>query len=329
MPDRARLLRRRAVRGSVEAAMAAMATGRYVTRLAVRLRELRPDLVHTNSLKASLYGGLAARAARVPAVWHVHDRVAGDYLPPAAVQIVHQAARWLPTAVIANSETTRATLGPAAKAAVVIPPPVQEITLSGKGDGPLRIGVVGRLAPWKGQGVFLRAFADAFPGGETRAVLVGAPLFGEEDYELGLRALAENLGISSRVEFRGFREDVPAELARLDVLVHCSIVPEPFGQVVVEGMAAGLPVVAAAGGGPAEVVRDGVNGLLHPPGDIPALAAVLRRLAADESLRGQLGAAAAGSVWPFRADIVAEQVMDLYRKVRAGPSSARSYQVAS
>src|SRR5205085_1347957 len=68
------------------------------------------DLVHTNTLKAAVYGGLAGRLARVPVVWHVRDRIAPDYLPGAAVRFVHLASAVLPTTVIANSQTTLDTL---------------------------------------------------------------------------------------------------------------------------------------------------------------------------------------------------------------------------
>ena len=87
-------------------------------------------------------------------------------------------------------------------------------------------------------------------------------LFGEDAYAHGLVEQAERLGIAEQIEFRGFREDIWAELAELDILVHCSVVPEPFGQVVLEGMAAGIPVIAADAGGPAELITNGVDG--HP-----------------------------------------------------------------
>jgi glycosyltransferase involved in cell wall biosynthesis len=101
------------------------------------------------------------------------------------------------------------------------------------------------------------------------------------------------------------------------VLVHSSTVPEPFGQVVVEGMAAGLPVVAAAAGGPLEIVRDGVDGLLYRPGDVEALAAALRRLATDEALRRRLGDAGRANAQRFRPTVAAEQVSGVSRDVVA------------
>ena len=143
-------------------------------------------------------------------------------------------------------------------------------------------------------------------------------MFGEEAYEQRLRELAGELGIAEQVEFRGFREDVGAELAAMDVAVHCSVVPEPFGQVVVQAMAAGRPVVAAAEGGPAEIVTDGVDGLLVPPREPALLAAVLRRLAEDPGLRERLGVAGRATALRHTPDRAADALVGVYRQVLAG-----------
>jgi glycosyltransferase involved in cell wall biosynthesis len=320
MAEAARGLRRERVRpGSLPAASAA-AGAMYATRLARRLHQLQPDLVHTNSLKAALYGGLAGRLARVPVVWHVRDRVATDYLPPAAVRLVRAARMILPSAVIANSEATLMTLGGLPGA--VVPSPIDRFPVAGtrcaeQPNAVLRVGVVGRLAAWKGQHVFLDAFARAFPDGDERAVIAGGALFGAEDavYGEGLRDQAEALGIRDRVELLGHVDEVAAVYGDLDVLVHSSTVPEPFGQVVLEGMAAGLAVVAANAGGPAEIVTDGVDALLYPPGDAGALAVHLRRLRTDSSFRAQLGEAARRRAADFAPERAAAQVTDVYRRV--------------
>lgn len=289
----------------------------YSIRLARRLRALRPDVVHTNSLKSALYGGVAARLARVPCVWQIHDRIAADYLPAAAVRLVRIAARVLPRAVIANSHATLATLPPLRRA-VVIPPPVPAAS-SRKAERPpgLRVGIVGRIAPWKGQHVFLAAFARAFPNGDAQGVVVGAPMFGarEDAYADELRTQATSLGLGDRVTFTGFRSDIEAELARLDVLVHASVVPEPFGQVVVEGMAAGVAVIASDAGGPAEIIERERSGLLVPPGDVAALADALQRLAGDSTLRARLAAAGLERARAYEPAAVAAQVLAVYRSV--------------
>ncbi len=314
LAERTRGLGRERV-GAWGSALAAVGGLRYALRLARRLRRLRPDLVHANSLKSNLYGGLAGRLARVPVVWHVRDRVATDYLPARAVKLVHLAER-LASAVIVDTEVVRATLARPGRAHVV-PSPTFAAPVPHVNGARLRVGIVGRIAPWKGQHVFLDAFARAFPGGDEQAIVVGSALFGadEEAYADGLRAQAAALGIGERVDFRGFRAAIEQELSRLDVLVHASVLPEPFGLVVAEGMTAGLTVVAADAGGPAEVVTDGEDGILYPPGDIDALAAVLRRVSADGALRRRLGDAARVRAQAFAPGEVAAAVERVYRTV--------------
>jgi len=317
--EQTRRLRRASVRpGAPALGPAALATVAYAWRLGRRLRSLRPDLVHANTLKAFVYGAIAARLARTPLVWHVHDRIADDYLTPAAVRFLRAAAPRAACGVIANSDATLATLArPRLPAAVVHEPvaasAVAEPTPSR--DRPFTAAMVGRLAPWKGQDVFLRAFARAFPDGPERAIIVGSALFGEHAYAASLERLVGRLGLAGRVELRGFRDDVAAELAAADALVHASVIAEPFGRVVIEGMAAGLPVVAAGAGGPAEVIADGVDGLLYPPGDADALAAAIARLAGDPALRGRLAAAGRLRARSFSPEAAAAQTSLFYRRV--------------
>jgi glycosyltransferase involved in cell wall biosynthesis len=298
---------------------AAPGAAAYVARLALRLRALRPDVVHTNSLKAGVYGSLAARVAGVPVVWHVRDRIAEDYLPRPAVHLVRRLIRHLPDGVLANSEATLATLGAAGRAPRWVVPDSVELSTHPRAPASrtATFGIVGRLAPWKGQDLFLRAFAAAFPDGDTRAVVVGRAMFGEESYERELPALAAHLGLDGRVEFRGFREDVWAELASLDVLVHASVTPEPFGQVVLEGMAAGLPVIAPDEGGPATVLDDGETGRLFRSRDAGALAAAMRALSEDPAERERLGNAARRAAERYHPDTIAEQLEQVYERVLA------------
>ena len=296
MDAQVRRLQRDQVGARASMLLAVAGTLRYAWRLRRRLHQLRPDLVHTNTLKAALYGGLAGRLAGVPVVWHVRDRITADYLATPALRLVRAAARLLPAAIIANSESTRATLGRVSRrnCVAVIPSPVGPMAArpsSARGTG-LTVGMVGRLAPWKGQDMFLRAFAAAFATGHSRARIVGSAMFGEHDYAASLHDLADELGIVERVDFVGFVDDVacgvlPLRRGRPRV----PTIPEPFGQVVVEAMAAGLPVVAPNAGGPAEVVTDGVDGLLYPMGDVDSLARHLRHLADDRGLRDRLGPA--------------------------------------
>jgi glycosyltransferase involved in cell wall biosynthesis len=160
------------------------------------------------------------------------------------------------------------------------------------GDGPQRVGLVGRISPWKGQDVFIRAASDVrkvLPG--TQFLIIGSAMFGEEDYEREVRELSTSLGLDDCLEFTGFRSDVQELVHGLDVLVHASTTGEPFGQVIAEGMAACKPVVATAGGAVPEIVQDGVTGLLVPMGDAQSMAEAITKLLSDPELAGQMGEA--------------------------------------
>jgi glycosyltransferase involved in cell wall biosynthesis len=318
----ARDLRRDTVRPGATSPLTALHTLAYIARLATRLRSLDADLVHTNSLKAGVYGSIAAKLAGVPLVWHVRDRIADDYLPPAAVRLVQLLIRGLADGVIANSTATLETLPTGARGRVsrVIPASVEVSTLARTADpSTTTFGMLGRIAPWKGQDLFLRAFAAAFPQGSERAVLIGAAMFGEESYERELHALAHTLGIAERIEFRGFREDVWPELASLDVLVHASVIPEPFGTVVLEGMAAGLAVIAADEGGPASVLVDGQTGRLFASRDLDSLAATMRELRDDPDQRQRLAASARAALARYQPRAVAGELEEVYERVLARP----------
>lgn len=265
-------------------------TVRTTRALAQLLRTMGARIVYTHSAKAHVYGGLAGRLARIPVVAHVHDIVGTNGSSRANAALLRTTLRFLPRAVIANSRTTAQSLGRLRRPAAVIGcPTTVPATTPTRTSGPLTFGMVGRLTPWKGQDVVLRAFAAARTAGldpSARLRLVGASLFGDDHlFERELRVLAHELGIAGHVDFRGHRRDVDVEMAACDVVVHASTRPEPFGQVVVEAMALGRPVIAAGAGGPTEVVTDGHDGLLVTPGDVDALATAMVQLATDREAR--------------------------------------------
>ena len=138
-------------------------------------------------------------------------------------------------------------------------------------------------------------------------------MFGEDDYEAELKRLGQELGLDDRVTFVGFTRDIDRELAGFDMLVHASVVAEPFGQVVVEGMAAGLAVIATAAGGPMEIITPDVDGVLVAPGDVDELAAALVTLADDPALRDRLGVAAVQRASDFHPDVIGQAMMAVYR----------------
>jgi glycosyltransferase involved in cell wall biosynthesis len=327
----ARELRRERVGASHLPLRSAIASIAYSLRLTRRLRQLRPDIVQTNSLKACYYGSVAGRLARVPVVWHARDRIAVDYLPAFAVRLTRFVAGWLPVAVVANSSATMATLPPARRRRrrridVIVPDAYRPARLAphrekAAGEG-LVVGMVGRITPWKGQHLAIDAFARAFPDTPDRLLLAGDAMFGEDDYKDRLRRDIERLGMGPRIELSGHIDDVEGFLARIDILVHASTIPEPFGQVIIEGMAAGVPVVATAAGGPAEIIASGEDGLLVAPEDVSALRDALRLLAADADLRRELGINGQKTAARYAPEGVGRQMLSVYREIFESRSPA-------
>ncbi|WP_425844462.1 glycosyltransferase [Agrococcus sp. TSP3-2-1] len=295
----------------------------------------RCDVVHTNTSRAALIGLLATVGSRKRLVVHLRDAVdeaALGGLPARALRAALSRAH----GVIANSdytlESARRWIRPDA-AVAVIPSPIGIDRR--RPVAPLRptvrtIGMLARLAPWKGQAELVRAFAAACPagtgsssGGTVRLQLAGAAAFAEAGFERELRALIDELGIADRVDLLGHVDDVWPLLDDWDVCVHASTRAEPLGQNVLQYLAAARPLVATAAGGPLELVDDGETGLLVEPGDVGALAAALRRLVDEPGLREQLHRTVAA--WrPVPPDsAVARAHAELFARV-AAPSPAQA-----
>lgn len=159
------------------------------------------------------------------------------------------------------------------------------------------IVMAGHLRPWKGQHVLVDALARVTRRDNLKAIFVGGTPAGHTDYAAQLASTAAATGIAANVTFVGERDDVADFMNAADIVVHASTDPEPFGIVVVEGMALGKTVLAAALGGPLEIITPG-TGLLFDPAHPEQLAAHIDRVATDAALRTELGRAAA-----TRADV--------------------------
>lgn len=160
------------------------------------------------------------------------------------------------------------------------------------------VGVFGRIVAWKGQLEFLNGIQSLFPDCPNLHVLVIGDESDSEnpEYSDAVRQFARDPVNAGRVTLGGYQNDVPPYYAACDAVVHCSTEPEPFGRVVIEGMASGKPVIAMAEGGPLEIIADNVDGLLVPPRDGAAMRAAIRTLYADEALRDRLAANAVQTV---------------------------------
>jgi glycosyltransferase involved in cell wall biosynthesis len=127
-----------------------------------------------------------------------------------------------------------------------------------------------------------------------KALIVGAPVqtAQSQQYYRRLQALTESLDLASTVVFTGFRSDIVRLMSAMDVVVLSSSTPEPFGRVVIEGMAAGRPVVATAAGGVLDIIQDGIDGRLVPIGDADAMSQAIVDLFLEPDKAEQIGQAA-------------------------------------
>jgi glycosyltransferase involved in cell wall biosynthesis len=155
------------------------------------------------------------------------------------------------------------------------------------------VALVGSLEAWKGHSVFIDAAATLSPRyPEVQFLIVGGETLAEPAYPAVLSARIRDLGLQDSVRITGWRSDVKAIVAAVDIVVHASIEPEPFGNVVPEAMSLGKPVIAADAGGPREVIRHGIDGLLCSPGSIEELVASVACLLDNGQLRRDLGTTA-------------------------------------
>lgn len=293
----------------------------FSRRIARFIRESKAALVHTNSLKADLIGGAAARMARLPLIWHVRDRIVSDYLPTKVAVVFRSLCRVMPQRVIAISQAVRQTLGDNPRVRVVYDgTPIPAEFSADRNTGDTVVGLVGRISPWKGQDVFLRAAAivrKQFP--QAKFKIIGSALFGERDYEQELHRIVESEGIADAVEFTGFRSEVAELISRLNVLVHASKTGEPFGQVIIEGMAAGKPVVATRGGAVPEIVVEGKTGLIVPMGDAQKMSDAIVTLLSDRARAAAMGEAGRKRVAQhFTIEQTAHGVQRIYDELLEG-----------
>jgi glycosyltransferase involved in cell wall biosynthesis len=256
------------------------------------------DVIWATSQKAFVIACIASLVRRRPLVWHLHDILSKDHFS--------RANRWIVT-FLANRFADRVvTVSRCAEAGYVasggtprlsrvvyngidaesfLNPENQTEVASGIrrefgiGGAPL-VGIFGRLSPWKGQDVLIRAMV-LLPG--IHALVVGDALFGESRYVQSLDELVKQLNLTNRVHFCGFRNDISSLMAAVDVVIHASTAPEPFGRVLVEAMLVRTPLIAANEGGAAEIITDGIDGVLIPPGDPDLLAKAIQSIVSDPS----------------------------------------------
>lgn len=242
------------------------------------------DIVYANSQKAFVLAALACALARRPLVWHLHDIIDASHFGAAQRRLqVALANRMAALVIVPSAAAAKAFIASGGRADLVRV--VANGIAAGEGGseretlraelglppGPL-VGVFSRLSPWKGQHVLLEALTRLPRVG---CVIVGDALFGETAYVDELKTFVRDHGLAGRVRFLGHRDDVRRVMRAVDIVIHPSVDPEPFGRTLVEAMLARVPVIATDAGAASDILDHGVAGTLVPPNDSAALAAAI------------------------------------------------------
>ena len=289
------------------------------------------EVVYANSQKAFVLAAIASLFVRRPLIWHLHDIISPAHFGAMQRRMQVMLANARATKVIVPSQAAAAAFieaGGKRELVEIVPnglalPPeprtAAELRQSlGLPDGPL-VGVFSRLAAWKGQHVLIEALA-ALP--DVGCIVVGDALFGEQAYAAELKQMVLQRGLADRVRFLGHRSDVPKLMKAIDVMVHPSIDPEPFGRTLVEAMLAGVPVIATNAGAAPDILEGGRAGTLVPPNDAPALArAISAVLEGPETLRSQLAYAASRAQAQYSVARMLEAIRLVIRKLQAGAAA--------
>lgn len=300
-----------------------------VLQQAIKVRRTRAfrhaNVVHANSTRAAVYGALATLGTKKHLIVHLRDRMEpeaiGKFGSIAFTKLVVPRSRGF----IANSSSTAEVVKPMLRRDQfidVIPSPygVARITATpGESQERLRIGMVARLDPWKGQQLLIEAFARAGLDNCAELVLIGDAAFGHAEYERELRALVKEHDLQ-HVRFAGFRHDVQAAIDELDVCVQYSTRPEPLGQNVLQYLARGKVTLVAGEGGPLEWVENDRNGLIVEPRNCEALAEALLHVVNDSGLRARLREAVVDdSSIPTEQEVL-QRHEDAFRRAAGGAS---------
>ena len=274
-----------------------------VAALASLIRRERIDVVHTNTIH-NLYGWAAARITRRPHVWHVREIV---WQSAPLLKLERAIALRHSTRILVTSDAVAAMFARdgALPAHVVKIPNGVDLSRFQPGpgervrrdfgiapDAPL-VGAAARMDVWKGLDDFIEAAALVHAERpDARFVIAGGPIVGVESYEHTLRALATARGLDGVLHFAGWRygpDEMPEFFRSLDIFILPSREAEPFGLVVIEAMASGVPVIATAHGGPVEILAGGNAGVLVEPRQPAAIARAIVSLIDDPAARASLG----------------------------------------
>jgi len=299
-------------------------------RWAVRRHKI--DLIHANTFRSALIAAPVGRLMGVPVIWHMHDILKKKLRNSMLVWLYSR----LVQAIVCVSDATaqgllRLGAQPEKVQKIYNGVPLSELEAKaasaddvlGKynGRGPAVV-MVGQITPWKGQDVLLNAMPGILQKSpKTHFFFVGDGMQNaDRQYKADLQRQTQANGLDEHVTWLGFRDDVPGIMRQADVIVHCSVYPDPLPTVVLEGMALEKVLVASHIGGVAEMVADQETGYLFSPGDSQNLADKVIEVLENPETRTQMGRRAGQRIRSlFSMETNVQAIQALYRNVLSAP----------
>lgn len=297
----------------------------YIVRLGRIILKEKVDIVHVNNGMNNLEPVIAAILLGRKYIVHFHGVERPGFVQRLLRNHVHKyivISQYLAEALSEN--------GFPRERMAVIPNPYQESHALSKQSSELRakygieqddkvFGIVGRIIRWKGHEEFLNAafiILQALP--EAKALIIGDFSDGDAAYQNHIQKMIENSGYENRIIMTGYVKDIGSIYSIMDVCVHTSIEPEPFGLVIIEAMANGVPVIASDRGAPKEIIADGLNGYIVNPDSPQKIADAAIRLFSDDELREKMAKSASQHVRQhYNEKDYAHAVENIYAEVLA------------
>jgi glycosyltransferase involved in cell wall biosynthesis len=270
----------------------------YLQKIFILARKEKIDLIHLNNEPVcNMAGVIIAKLFHIPCIAHVRGPVTWDSITARLlyknVSYVITVADWVRQNVLnlGIDEEKVETINDGRNLEEFISPFDRESTRKSLGlhATDLSVGIVGIIIPWKGHKVFIDAakiVGEKHP--DCKMLIIGKSPAHYKEYENELKELVEKQNIKN-VFFTGHRNEIQNVMRVLDIVVNASVEPDPYPNVVIEGMASGKAVIASQLGGPLEMIDNHKTGILIEPGNPVILASTISELLSDCDLRSSLG----------------------------------------
>jgi glycosyltransferase involved in cell wall biosynthesis len=304
------------------------AIAKYLNQFRAIIKDIDPDIIHSNGIKTHILTAMSK--VRLPVVWHIHDFYSTRPFTASVLRWFSNRAEIGVACSEAAGEDARRVL-PKLNIKVIYsavdtdyfyPRPFRPMALEGIdiSTKSIKVGLAGTFARWKGHDIFIEAasiIARDRPSLDIQFFIIGAPIYSTSGSQFSLpelQALASDLGVADKVKFLGFQANMADIYLWLDIVVHASTEPEPFGYTIAEAMACGRPVIVSRAGGAAELFLNDVEAVAVTPGDAMNLAVTIQYLVCNPKQCQTLGENARKKiVRAFSQNQLGSQIILIYK----------------